>query len=276
MRVVRCGALWVVSVCAAACNERPPLCPEAHYDGEIPVAATSVALSAAQVPPVTAHTTSDEGGISVDIVDGVGTVSYEGRGPIPAFLFSEIPWDFINRTLYAGLGVADGVWYPFWLYCSNDGRLTDFDGEMTDRDVAVLTTIEGTCTRTGGRATPLEIPAHSLRDVALTCGFTVTAPPGMHTIDLAGSRAGTASFGTGTGIVLPFHAVDCRVSCGSPPWYELHAIVADPAKQTAAFAIYYLFPENPETGVLSGNGIELPAAGLYGDAYANAQWTLVR
>jgi len=28
--------------------------------------------------------------------------------------------------------------------------------------------------------------------------------------------------------------------------------------------------------VLSGNGIELPAAGLYGDAYANAQWTLVR
>src|SRR4029079_9916750 len=137
MRVVRCGALWVVSVCAAACNERPPLCPEAHYDGEIPVAATSVALSAAQVPPVTAHTTSEEGGISVDIVDGVGTVSYEDRGPSPAFLFSEIPWDFINRTLYAGLGVADGVWYPFWLYCSNDGRLPDFPRHMTDRDVTV-------------------------------------------------------------------------------------------------------------------------------------------
>ena len=46
MRVVRCGALWVVSVCAAACNERLPLCPEAHYDGEIPVAVISVALSA--------------------------------------------------------------------------------------------------------------------------------------------------------------------------------------------------------------------------------------
>jgi hypothetical protein len=85
-----------------------------------------------QVPQVTAHTTSDKGGISVDIVDGVGTVSYEGRGPIPAFLYSAVPWDFIDRTLYAGMGIADGVWYPFWLYCSDDGRLTDFDGEMSD------------------------------------------------------------------------------------------------------------------------------------------------
>ncbi len=275
MRVVRCGALWIVSVCAAACGERPPLCPEAHYDGEIPVAATSMAMST-RVPLVTAHTTTDEGGISIDIVDGVGTVSYEGRGPIPAFLFSEIPWDFINRTLYAGLGVADGVWYPFWLYCSDDGRLTDFDGEMTDRDVAVLRTIEGTCTLAGGRGAPLEIPAHSLRNVALTCGFTVTAPAGERTIDLAGSRAGTAAFGAGTGIVLPFHAVDCRVSCGSPPWYELHAIVADPAAQTAAFVVYYLFPDDPEAGVLGGNGFALPAAAPYADNYEGARWTLVR
>jgi len=166
-----------MSVCAAACGERPPLCPEAHYDGEIPVAATSVAMSS-RVPRATAHTTSDRGGISVDIVDGVGTVSYEGRGPIPAFLFSEIPWDFISRTLYAGLGIADGVWYPFWLYCSDDGRLTDFDGEMSDRDVAILTPVEGTCTLAAASGAPLEIPAHSLRNVALSCGFTVTAPPG--------------------------------------------------------------------------------------------------
>ncbi len=274
MRVLRCGALWVVSVCAAACGERPPLCPEAHYDGEIAVAATSVAMSP-RVPQVTAHTTSDKGGISVDIVDGVGTVSYEGRGPIPAFLFSEIRWDFIDRTLYAGLGIADGVWYPFWLYCSDDGRLTDFDGEMTDRDVAVLTTVEGTCTLAGNRATPLEIPAHSLRNVALSCGFTVTTTPAStQALELAGSRAGTATFGTGLGIVLPFHTVDCRVSCGDPGWYELHAVVWDPVTQAAAFAIYYF--QDEILGVQVGNGFELPVAAPYNDAYANAQWTLVR
>ena len=274
MRVLRCGALWVVSVCAAACGKRPPLCPEAHYDFEIAVAATSVAMSP-QVPQVTAHTTSDKGGISVDIVDGVGTVSYEGRGPIPAFLYSAVPWDFIDRTLYAGMGIADGVWYPFWLYCSDDGRLTDFDGEMSDRDVAVLTTVEGTCTLAGGRATPLEIPAHSLRNVALTCGFTVTTTPAStHALELAGSRAGTATFGSGLGIVLPFHTVDCRVSCGDPGWYELHAVVADPVTQTAAFAIYYF--EDDILGVQVGNGFRLPLATPYNDWYADAQWALVR
>ena len=145
----------------------------------------------------------------------------------------------IDLTLFAGLGVKDGVWYPFWLYCSDDGRLTEFDGEMTDRDVAVLTSVEGTCVLSRVDA-PFTIPPHSLRNVALSCGFTVTTPVGARAIDLGSSRAGSADIGAGrSAVVLPFHTVDCR-ECGSPGWYELHALVADPGAQWAAFVVYYL------------------------------------
>jgi hypothetical protein len=272
MRVFRCWALCAASMIATACGERPPLCPDAHFDGEIPVAAASVMMFP-QIQ-ITARTTSDAAGVSVDIVDGRGTVSYEGRREIPAFIFSAIGWDLIDRTLYAGLGVADGVWYPFWLYCSDDGRLTDFDGEMTDRDVAVLAHVQGTCIAGGVKTGLLEIPAHSLRNVALTCGFTVTAPAGARPIDLGGSRPGTADFATGSAIVLPFHTADCRETCGDPGWYEVHAIVADPNHQTAAFAVYYLFGNRD--GVFATNGFQLPIAAPYGDTYAGAEWTLVR
>jgi hypothetical protein len=271
MRVLRCGSLVALSVCAAACgDERPPLCPEAYFDGELPVAATTV--STADIQAVTAHTTSNAGGVTVDIVGGQGTVSYEGRGPIPAFIFSTIPWPLIDRTLFAGLGVKDGVWYPFWLYCSDDGRLTEFDGEMTDRDVAVLTSLEGTCVLTRVDA-PFTIPAHSLRNVALSCGFTVTAPVGARALDLGSSRAGSADIGAGrSAVVLPFHTVDCR-ECGSPGWYELHALVADPGTQWAAFVVYYL--DDPGS-VSAGNGFQLPNAAPYADFYRGAVWELIR
>lgn len=276
MRVVRCGALAAaLSFGAAACgDERAPLCPEAHYGAELPVAATTV--SHLMIPAVTAHTTSDEGGIGVDLVDGQGTVSYEGRGPIPAFVFSAIPWSLIDRTLFAGLGVKDGVWYPFYLYCSRDGRLTEFDGEMSDRDVAVLTDVKGTCVASGATAAQdFTIPAHSLRDVALSCGFSVMTPAtAPRPLDLGSSRAGTAVTLVGRDVtVLPFHTVDCRQNCGTPGWYELHAVLSNPVEQWAAFAVYYL----DETGsVDASNGFQLPNGQPYFDGYPGATWQLVR
>jgi len=272
MRVVRCGVLGAMSVMIAACGERPPLCPDAHFDGEVPVAATSTTMPS--FLRVTAHTTSDEGGIGVDIVDGRGTVSYEGRGPIPAFIFEEIPWGLIDRTLYAGLGILDGVWYPFWLYCTDDGQLTDFDGEMTDRDVAVLSSVHGTCVPSAPLAGGgLDLPAHTLRNVALSCGYTVTGAPGQLPIDLGSSRAGTALAAGHAATVLPFHTVDCRENCGTPGWYELHAIVFDPSTQWAAFGVFYL---DESKFVLAGNGVQLPAASDFGEFYQGATWTLAR
>jgi len=276
MRALRRGVLVAaLSVCAAACgDQRPPLCPEAHFVGELPVAATTI--SRLMIPAVTAHTTSDKDGIAVDLVDGRGTVSYEGRGPIPAFVFSAIPWSLIDRTLFAGLGVKDGVWYPFYLYCSDDGRLTEFDGEMSDRDVAVLTGVEGTCVAGGATsAADFTIPAHSLRDVALSCGFTVTTPPAAaRPLELGSSRPGTATTLVGRNVtVLPFHTVDCRANCGTPGWYELHALLANPTERWAAFAVYYL----DETGsVDASNGFQLPNAQQYFDSYPGATWQLMR
>jgi hypothetical protein len=121
-------------LCMGACGDNlapPPVCPDVHYDQDIPTPAVNATLEL--TARISARTDPGTDGVTVNIVDNTGTVAFGGRGPIPAFIYASSPWPAINRTLFAGLGVADGVWYPFWLYCTYDGVLTQLDGEMTDR-----------------------------------------------------------------------------------------------------------------------------------------------
>jgi hypothetical protein len=212
--------------------------------------------------------------LAVSIVDNVGSVAFEGRGPAPAFIYARLPYPALQRTLFAGLGIDDGAWYPFWLYCSDDGRLTGFNGEMTDRDLAVLYDVEGTCTvSTTMMAVPLDIAAGQLRQVALTCGFSVSSPGGsLPAVDLGGSRAGSLAVAATAYTVLPFHGIDCREGCGSPGWYEVHAILWDPARPTVGFGVFYL----DETGVSLDDGLSLPDADPISVALPGATFSLSR
>lgn len=263
------GAAWLAAF--PACG-RAPECPEAHYGPEIAVPATQTTI-AGPVPRFSSHTNSAAGGVTVAITDNRGSIAFEGRGPIDAFIFGQIPWPANHTTLYAGLGIAENAWFPFWLYCSADGRLTKFYGEMTDRDLGVLQVVDGTCSPSGDFVQmALELPEHHLSQVALTCGFSVTAPPGPGAIDLGSSRAGSLDLGGNPATVLPFHTVDCRTGCGPESWFEVHAVVSDPASGTAGLAIFYL----DGSGVGAYNGFLLPSASPYSSSFPSARWLLSR
>ncbi|HEY4183636.1 MAG TPA: hypothetical protein VGP07_01145 [Polyangia bacterium] len=130
----------------------------------------------------------------MSIVSNQGTVTLGGRGPIQAFVYNRIPYGAAGSILYSCcLGVESGTWYPFYLYCSADGRLTRVEGEMTDRDAEIDDEVDGTCTDQGVAAmAPVSLAANTLSPVALTCGFSVRGPGSS--IDLEGSQNGNVSF----------------------------------------------------------------------------------
>ena len=251
--------------------ERPPLCPDVVIDAEIPVPATNLAPSA-MFPPINASTTSAPAGVAVSISRNQGTVVFDERGPLQAFIYERTSFTPAASTLYLGLAVADGAWVPFVLYCSN-GLLTTVFGEMTDRDVGLLYDVEGTCSdQNVGFMDPVVIPAHTLRTVAVTCGVSATAPA-PNQLQISGGQPGSMALRADSATVFPFHTVDCRTGCGSPGWYEIHAIVWDQSQASVSFGIFYL----SATGVTAGNGVTLPSGNPFaGFEFPSASWSIAR
>jgi hypothetical protein len=264
------GALAVAS-CG---QDGPPPCPEVYADPQVQIPASNIEPpTLSRFYPINAATTSAPAGVSISIVSSQGTIAYGGRGPFPVFINQRTD-DFpdSNSRLYGGLGVADGAWFPFWLYCTVDGRLFSIYGEMSDRDTTVWEDVDGTCTDQGvDPLTRVSLPAHTLSPIALTCGFTVNAPGSL---DLTSSNVGNMTYMGGAYSVFPFHTVDCR-DCDSPGWIEIHSILWNPAQPGAGFGIFYL----DDTGVsLGADGIALPGGQLVGDnvPFSGATWSFSR
>jgi hypothetical protein len=258
-----------------ACQPQPALlCPDVYSNVAVSVPAATYAPIVPSFTAINAATAPGATGIMVSIVSNQGTVSYGGRGPFQAFIYERGEFAAANSIFYAGLGVENGTWFPFWLYCSADGRLTRFQGEMTDRNIAVLSNLEGTCTDQGVTPmTPVSLAANTLSPVALSCGFSVHGPA-PNSIDLESSQDGHMVFFGTDSIALPFYTDDCRTECGTPGWYELHTIVWNQVQQRVGFQVIYL----DQAGVsLQGNGIELPG-GTVGtsESFAGATWSLSR
>lgn len=257
--IIAAGGVLAIASCGG-----PPPCPDVYADPQIQVPASNIAAPIADwFSPINAATTSAPAGVMVSIVASQGMVAYAGLGPFPVFIYDrEGGFPNADSVTYSGLGVDDGAWFPFWLYCTSDGRLTAIFGEMSDRDIDVSEFVEGTCTDQGVSAMKtVSLPAHTLSPIALTCGFTASAPaPG--TLDLISSSVGSTYLLGDLSSIYPFHTVDCRNGCGSPGWYEIHSIIWNPTQQVAAFGIFYL----DETGVsLGANGIALPSGQSVGD-----------
>ncbi len=259
-----------------ACEPRPaPLCPDVYSNVAVSVPAATYAPLVPSFSAISAATASGATGITVSIVSNQGTVSYGGRGPFQAFIYERLSgFPDANSITYSGLGVEKGTWFPFWLICSTDGRLTEIQGEMTDRNIAVLADLDGSCTDQGvAPMAPVSLAANTLSPVALSCGFSVHGPA-PDSIDLEGSQNGSMAFLGTDSIALPFYTDDCRTGCGTPGWYELHVIVWNQVQQEVGFQVVYL----DQTGVsLGGNGIELPRGAItLAGPFPGATWSLSR
>ena len=262
--IVTTSGMW-------ACQPAP-LCPDVYSNVAVSAPAGTYGPFVQPFPPINAATAAGATGTTVSIVSNQGTVSYGGRGPFQVFVYNRTQLPAANSIVYGGLGVESGTWYPFYLYCSGDGRLTRVFGEMTDRDVAVFDEVDGTCTDQGvAFMAPVSLAANTLSPVALTCGFSVHGPGSS--IDLEGSHNGSVTFLGTDSIALPFHTVDCRTGCGTTGWYELHTIVWSQVRQAVGFEIIYL----DDTGVSTSNGIELPDGTMTAAGpFSGATWSLSR
>ncbi len=179
----------------------PPSCPNVYSNVAVSVPAGTFAPNVPSFRAINAATTAAPTGTTVSIVSNHGTVSFGGRGPFEAFVYNRVPFPAVGAITYGGLGVENGTWFPFVLYCSGDGRLTKVFGESTDQDVAVFDDVDGTCTDQGvASMAPVSLAANTLSPVALTCGFSVHNPaPAL--VDGGGSRIAHAA--TSSGVSQP-------------------------------------------------------------------------
>ena len=113
--IIAAGGALAIASCGG-----PPPCPAVYADPQIQVPSSNIAAPIADwFSPINAATTSAPAGVTVSIVASQGMVAYDGRGPFPAFIYDpEGGFPNADTILYAGLGVEDGAWFPFWLYCS--------------------------------------------------------------------------------------------------------------------------------------------------------------
>jgi hypothetical protein len=260
--MIAAGGVLAVASCGGT-----PTCPAVYANPQIQVPASTFALPDVNwFSPINAATTSAPDGVMVSIVASQGTVAYGGRGPFQSFLYERLGgYPTPDTNTYFGLGIEDGVWFPFWLQCTTDGRLTQIFAEETDRDVDFGYFVAGTCTDQGvGPMQTISVPAHTLSPIALTCGFTVSSS-GPSGPNLMSSSVGSMHWlGGDLTAVYPFHTVDCRYGgCGSTgTWYEIHSVLWDPTMQVAGFGIIYL---QNMTVSLGAAGVDLSDGMIPGD-----------
>jgi hypothetical protein len=108
--------------------------------------------------------------------------------------------------------------------------------EGTDGTPMTWVDTVGTCVTDGTLSEPhVQFSAVSMLYPSLATGYTVSGPD----IDIPSGTPGAATLGSSQYVVLPFETVDCS-ECGSPGWYELHAILWDSTMREASFGIFYL------------------------------------
>jgi hypothetical protein len=257
-------------------TEMPPPdfgeCPVTYFDEEIPVPAVHLTNPNFRFD---AHIPRTTEGVEVDLVDTQGTIRFDDSGPIPAFVFHFADWPDLERRLFEGLAVKDGVWFLFWLYCADDGTVDRFWVERTDRPGWRGFIVDGSWAQPPELSTAvIDLPATTLRKVALTCGFDVATPEGSAArANLPASQPGSMAFpGYSSTTVLVFNSADCRTGCGSRSWFELHAIMWNRERNEVGFQIWYLDPLVP--GVVTDNTVVLPALKSVNVAFPDAAWRL--
>jgi hypothetical protein len=175
---------------------------------------------------------------SVAVTGGAGTITIDGT-PRPVGIYEKQAWDAFGYNLYQVLAVAPDRWFMLWLYCRG-GALTDIYIEDTAGGDMAWEPASGTCDESSSASTvSVSFPAVDLPVPDLVGGFTIAGTD----LELDGAAPGWVRAGSSVLSVYVFDHVDCSQECGTPGWYELHALLWDPERQWLCFGIFYLFTD---------------------------------
>ncbi len=204
----------------------------------------------------------------LDIKGNLGFVLVDGE-KLPALIYLRQPWDEFSLTLFQGITVANDRIYVFWLYC-NEGELQSVWLEGTDGTSLHREPYSGTCVDSFSPITPVvEFPAIKMPIPELVDGLEAFGPA----VDISGANPGWLETESGRLTVFAFERLDCTTDCGTPGWWEYHALLWDRQSGRICFAIFYFFPGSGD--VLVTYSLTLPTLqDLVGTLSLEASWTI--
>jgi hypothetical protein len=205
----------------------------------------------------------------IDIAANAGTVEIAGRA-VDAVVYVAPP-PFPGYDLYQVLAVAPDALYLVWLYCNSGASTIDsLYWEGTDDHPLAFEPASGSCNASfTPTSTPVVLPALALPVPDLVQGFSIDGTELFYdgTPGLLAEPGGDVAF-------LPFDLVDCTVDCGTPGWWELHAILWDSLSARVGFGIVYLFDQPPPVSI--AYEIWLPDLSVMnGLRQLDATWTIL-
>lgn len=204
---------------------------------------------------------------AIDVEDSTGSVVI-GQESLDVLVYQKIPWEAFGRTLYQTIAVSAEVLYVMWFYCDGSDDLREIWLEGIDG--YELTWEQGT-----GSCSGLD-DTHSVE-----VEFPAVDWPIPETLDRFEVMGQDLEIGPDTensvlleGVdyqVMVFDEVDCTTECGGDGWYELHALLWDPAAIRVYFGIFYLYEDNPQIQLAWVIG--LPDLDEPGPLYFEASWS---
>lgn len=206
---------------------------------------------------------------AISVIEDDALIEVDGESLV-GVTYQHQDWAKFGYDLFQVLLVGPDRWVVVWLYCT-DAVLTNLYSVSTDGTELVEEAAEGTCSFLAqDTSAQVSLPATDMTFDTLVNGYRVTGDD----LHIDGDAPGILKLGADEMNVLVFQDVNCSSVCGDPGWFELHAILWDPAAARACFGIFYLYED--DRPVLFTYSLTLPE--LYdpaGNAQIDATWELI-
>ncbi len=204
---------------------------------------------------------------TIDIQNSTGSVVIAEES-LDVLVYQKIPWEEFERTLYQTIAMSPEVLYVMWFYCDDSDDLREVWLEGIDG--YELTWEQGTGSCSGldeTHSVDVEFPAVDWPVPETLSHFEVTGAD----LEIGPDTGNRVLLGGRNYHVVVFDEVDCTTICGGDGWYELHALLWDPATPRVYFGIFYLYDDNPHIQLAWVIG--LPDLDEPGPLYFEADWS---
>lgn len=217
--------------------------------------------------PFIATIKTDPGGrLSAVFGDGLGWVSVSPDArENPAFVYYRHPSPPFDE--FQALAVTPSGLLVVWLYC-RDANLLRAYWEYTAGGGMDTEPVTGACAYApeGGQIS-IDMPATVVALSGFRTGFDVRGED----LHLPASGGGAMRLSARSWTVHPFSVVDCS-ECGTPGWYELHALFWTDDVADTCFGIFYLRADDHAHATLNFVMCLPTLTDLHGGGVFEATW----